>query len=299
MRILITGANGLLGQKLVKRCMKHKLNFLAVSKGENRNPTLDQENYFELDISIQQDVERVLNDYNPTHIINAAAITNVDFCEEYPELTHAVNVQAVQLLFDWCSKRNAHFQQLSTDFVFDGKKGGYSEEDEVNPLSVYGKSKVDAELLLQNSVFLNWSIIRTIIVYGTGFNLSRSNLVLWARDAMKNKRPIQVVNDQFRAPTWADDLAYACIETLIRQQTGVFHVCGPETLSIYELVMRMAAFYEADKHLLTTISSDTLGQPANRPPKTGFNIKKARQILMFSPTSFNHSLELLEKELSS
>jgi dTDP-4-dehydrorhamnose reductase len=188
---------------------------------------------------------------------------------------------------------------LSTDFVFDGEKGNYSETDEVNPLSIYAQSKVLSEKILLNSEYQNWSIVRTIIVFGIGHHLSRSNIVLWARDALMKGEVLTIVDDQFRAPTWADDLAKGCMLIIEKNKTGVFHISGPETFSIVELVQKIARFKKVSTSSVVPTSSQSLNQKAKRPPKTGFNLAKARNELGYSPHSFEKALELLEKELNS
>ena len=298
MKVLITGSNGLLGQKLVKYCHSNNINFLATSSGENRNPELDSENYQALDITDSNAVIKLINYVRPTHIINTAAITNVDACEIDPELCHKVNVEAVQTLFNVSKFNNIHFQQLSTDFVFDGAKGNYSENDEVNPLSVYAKSKVSSENILIKSDYQNWSIIRTIIVFGTGHNLSRSNIVLWAREALVKGEVLTIVDDQFRAPTWADDLAKGCMLVLEKNKKGIFHISGPDTFSVYELVQKIAKFQGVSMESVIRTSSDTLNQKAKRPPKTGFDLSKSRSELGYTPLSFEEALMRLEKELT-
>ena len=297
MKILITGSNGLLGQKLVKRCIKLGINFVATSKGENRNLDCPSTNYVNLDITDQEAIEFIFQKEIPTAIIHTAAITNVDHCEIDPELCRKVNVNATQNLFTAAKKIKAHFQLLSTDFVFDGEKGNYSETDSVHPLSVYAQSKVDGEALLIADSYANWSISRTIIVYGTGHGLSRSNLILWAIDALPKGELMKVVDDQFRAPTWADDLAYGCLEIVIRSQTGIFHLSGPETYSIVELVRLTADSMQISAQNLETISSITLNQSAVRPPKTGFNLQKAKDLLDYKPQSFSSTIPLLIKEI--
>jgi dTDP-4-dehydrorhamnose reductase len=295
MRILITGSNGLLGQKLVKLCLERGLNFIATSKGENRNPDCPTINYLSLDISIFSEINNVFQFYYPTHVIHTAAITNVDYCEEHNDECQIMNVDATKLLLRASVQYNAHFQLLSTDFVFDGEKGNYKEEDIVNPLSVYAKSKVDAENVLQTSMTDNWSIVRTIIVYGEGNNLSRTNIVLWAKEALKTGNEITIVDDQFRAPTWAEDLAWGCLEIVLRNKKGVFHISGPETMSVIDLVYRIADFYGLPKNQIKPIRSTTLNQAAKRPPKTGFDLTKARNELNYEPLTLEKSLELLEK----
>ena len=295
MRILITGSNGLLGQKLVKLCLERGLNFIATSKGENRNPDCPTINYLSLDISIFSEINNVFQFYYPTHVIHTAAITNVDYCEEHNDECQIMNVDATKLLLRASIQYDAHFQLLSTDFVFDGEKGNYKEEDIVNPLSVYAKSKVDAENVLQTSMTDNWSIVRTIIVYGEGNNLSRTNIVLWAKEALKTGNEITIVDDQFRAPTWAEDLAWGCLEIVLRNKKGVFHISGPETMSVIDLVYRIADFYGLPKNQIKPIRSTTLNQVAKRPPKTGFDLTKARNELNYEPLTLEKSLELLEK----
>jgi dTDP-4-dehydrorhamnose reductase len=292
-KILITGSNGLLGQKIVKRCIRHGIAFVATSKGENRNPDCPAGNYRPMDISDSVQVNEVFGQELPTAVIHTAAITNVDYCELNPEECRKVNVEATNILWKASKRAGAHFQLLSTDFVFDGQKGNYSEEDEVNPLSVYARSKVDAERLLLADEEHNWSVVRTIIVYGTGNNLSRSNIVLWALEALPKGEKMRLVNDQFRAPTWADDLAYACVEIVLRRKKGLFHIGGPKTYAVSDLVKAIAEWLGIAGPDIEVIASETLGQPAKRPPKTGFDLSKAARELDYSPTTLEETLEIL------
>lgn len=293
MKLLITGSNGLLGQKLVKQCMANQIDFLATSKGNNRNSHCPEDYYADLDITNRKKIEGLFQSFMPTHVIHTAAITNVDYCELNAPECDLVNVRSVEYLFSEAVKINAHFQLLSTDFVFDGSTGNYKETDVPNPLSIYANSKVQAERILQNSKSLNWSIVRTIIVYGTGENLSRSNLVCWAKDALAKGNDMSVINDQFRAPTWADDLAWACLRICELNQTGVFHVSGPETMSIFEIVQRIANYYNFSLDHVKVVSSSILNQPAKRPPRTGFDLTKARKILGYSPKPLEETLDLI------
>jgi dTDP-4-dehydrorhamnose reductase len=295
MKILITGSNGLLGQKLVRYCRAKKISFIATSKGENRNPDCPDENYAQLDITDQIDVNRIFSSLIPTHVIHTAAITNVDHCELNPEECELVNVTATRYLIEATNVIGGHFQFVSTDFVFDGEKGNYNEEDEVNPLSVYAKSKVDGEKLVQTLCKGDWSIVRTIIVYGTGHNLSRSNLILWAKGALEKGEPISIIDDQYRAPTYADDLAVGCMGIIEHDEKGIFHISGPETMSIYTIVERIAQFYGYEMASVSKISSATLNQPAKRPPKTGFDLTKAYERINYTPHKLEETLDLIFK----
>lgn len=282
-----------MGQKVVAQLLKQGIEFCATSTGENRNTDCPDKNYVSLDITDTQRVENVLTSYAPTHVIHTAAMTNVDACELNPEECEQINVLGTQNLFEASKRIGAHFQFLSTDFVFDGTKGNYSEEDQVHPLSVYADSKVRSEQLLQNDAYTNWSIVRTIIVYGKGNNLSRSNLIAWAKESLKSGQPMNVVDDQFRAPTWASDLAWGCIRICALNKTGIFHLSGPETYSIFDIVLIVAKHFGYSLDQLTRVSSDTLSQPAKRPPKTGFNLDKARNELGYAPKNLVETLDLL------
>jgi dTDP-4-dehydrorhamnose reductase len=293
MRLLITGSNGLLGQKIVKICLKRGTEFLATSNGKNRNQDCPEDRYQEMDITNQLQISEVFKEFQPTHIIHTAALTNVDYCELNPEECHAVNVLATQKLWNEAQKINAHFQLLSTDFIFDGLKGNYKETDEPSAVSIYGQSKVDAEHVLINSQNKNWSIARTIIVYGTANNLSRTNIVLWSIDALTKGDPMKIIDDQFRMPTWADDLAWGCLEICDRNKTGIFHLCGPELMAVNEIVFRIAKHLGKSTENVEIISSSTLNQPAKRPPRTGFDLTKSKAELGYNPKTIEETITIL------
>lgn len=292
MKFLITGSNGLLGQKIVQQLRNNQFDFIATSQGDNRNSNCPNERYYSLDITDEKAVHDLIHQLKPTHIIHTAALTNVDECELNPMKCELINVQGTQFLFQAAQSIGAHFQFLSTDFVFDGEKGNYSEEDEVNPLSVYAQSKVDGENCLIRSDYQNWSIARTIIVYGTAENLSRSNLLVWAKSALPKGEPMKIIDDQFRAPTWADDLAWGCIRICTLGKVGIFHLSGPISQSIYQIVEEIAHHYNWSMSQVEKISSSDLNQPAKRPPKTGFDLSKAKNELGYRPKSIKETLDL-------
>lgn len=293
MKILITGSNGLLGQKIVRICLKRGTNFLATSNGVNRNSDCPSEFYQEMDITNQRQITSVFDSFQPTHIIHTAALTNVDYCELNPEECKEVNVIATSKLWEEAQKINAHFQLLSTDFVFDGLKGNYKESDSPSAVSIYGQSKVDAENILINSKNTNWSISRTIIVYGKANNLSRTNIVLWSIDALSKGETMKIINDQFRMPTWADDLAWGCLEICRRNKIGIFHLCGPELMAVNEIVFRIAKHIGKSTENVEIISSTTLNQPAKRPPRTGFDLTKSKEELGYNPQTLENTIDKL------
>ena len=203
--VLITGSNGLLGQKLVQQLhAKPNYKLIATSKGANRISSIAGFVYEQLDITDPDQVKNVFAKHQPDILINTAAMTNVDACEDDKKGCWEMNVNAVEYLLAESEKYGTHFIHLSTDFVFDGENGPYSESDLPKPLSYYGESKFASEKVLQNSEYKNWAIARTIIVYGLVEQMSRSNIVLWAKGALEKGDPINVVDDQFRSPTLAD-----------------------------------------------------------------------------------------------
>ncbi|HPF89380.1 MAG: NAD(P)-dependent oxidoreductase [Flavobacteriales bacterium] len=299
MRILITGSNGLLGQKLIAALRNEvTVDLLATSRGGDRSPDPLGSRYRALDITDQGEVDAVFDGFRPEVVVHTAAMTNVDACELDPVACQLQNVTATAHLVRAAERHGSHFIHLSTDFIFDGGNGPYREEDEPAPLSVYGQSKLDAERIVIDSRLSRWAIARTIIVYGIAEGLSRSNVVLWAKGALEKGQPIKVVDDQWRMPTLAEDLADGCIRIAEKGATGIYHLSGPDGMSILELVERVGAFFQLDTSVVTAVKSDSLGQPAKRPPRTGFILDKARTDLGYAPRGFEAGLEVLREQLA-
>lgn len=297
-KVLITGSNGLLGQKLIDLFLlhAHEFSLVATSKGSNRHPIKEGYLYEELDVTHSNQVLDLIDKVRPDFIIHTAALTHVDVCETEIENCQLLNVDSVKHLIEAQKTHDFHLIHLSTDFIFDGKNGPYNEEDPTNPLSVYGKSKWNSEQLLMQSS-MDYSILRTILVYGIVKDLSRSNFVLWAKNSLEKGTPISVVNDQWRMPTLAEDLAEACLSTVKKQATGIYHICGESGGSIFELVNEVADFWSLDKSLIKEIETKSLNQAAERPLKTGFDLTKSKNILNYKPKTFKEGLEFLNKQL--
>ena len=296
--ILITGSNGLTGQKIIYALLKkNDVRCIATSKGDNRTKEKSGYIYNALDITNRDEINQVFEKHKPDVLINTAAMTNVDACEVHKVECVKMNVDAVKYLIEACKKFDTHFIHLSTDFVFDGLKGSaYAETDAPNPESFYSKSKYDGELLLQKSG-LKWAILRTIIIYGVVDDNKRSNLVLWTKNSLEKKQQINVITDQFRAPTLAEDLAEACVQAALRGSTGIYHVSGEETRSIIDWVNITADFFHLDKSYINPVTTASLNQPARRPPVTGFIIDKAKRDLDFRPHSFMEGLQIVKEQL--
>lgn len=299
-KILITGSNGLLGQKLVKLLRdKNDFQFVATSRGENRISELYPDmQYCSMDICNPDSVSEVLSKEKPDFVINTAAMTQVDECEENKELCYDLNVNSVQYLIDNCRKINAHLIHLSTDFIFDGENGPYKETDTANPLSYYGETKLKAEELILASG-IKYSIVRTVLVYGIVHEMSRSNIILWVKNSLENQNQIKVVNDQWRSPTLAEDLAMGCYLICQKEATGIYNISGPDFLTPYDMAIATAEFFNLDKSLIEEVDGTVFTQKAKRPPKTGFILDKSKKDLDFDPHSFRDGIKILASQVKN
>lgn len=299
MKILVTGSNGLLGQKLIYALkLNPAVELHATGRGVNRLVDETGYRYWEADLTDKQVCSDTIRGIMPDCIIHTAAMTDVDACERDPEACQKNNVDAVRFLLDACAGLSTHVIYLSTDFVFDGKAGPYRETDPTGPLSVYARSKWHAEQLIMNSG-LPWTIIRTMIIYGVTDDRQRSNIVLWTKRSLESGQSIRVISDQLRGPTLAEDLASACVQAALKKSTGLFHVSGKEVMSILDIAYAVADFFKLDKSLIAPVTTAALGQPALRPLRTGFIIEKAEQELGYHPHSLQEGLEIVAKQLAS
>jgi dTDP-4-dehydrorhamnose reductase len=296
-KILITGSNGLLGQKLVELLIQNAdIQVVATARGENRLPFKDGYEYQSMDITSREQVQEVVANTKPNVIIHTAAMTNVDQCESEKDACWAQNVNSVEYLIEASSKIDCFLLHVSTDFIFDGKAGPYKEDAEANPISFYGWSKYAAEKLVTNSN-IRWAIARTVLVYGIAHDMSRTNIILWVKKSLEDGKNIKVVTDQWRTPTLAEDLAKGC--TLIAEQEaeGIFNISGKDFLTPYEMAIMTADYFKLDKSLIAQADSTTFSQPAKRPPRTGFDLTKSQKVLGYQPVSFMKGIEVLAGQM--
>ncbi|MET3128682.1 dTDP-4-dehydrorhamnose reductase [Arcicella rosea] len=295
-KILITGSNGLLGQKLVSLLANQSdIHLIATARGKNRLPFTEGYEYQEMDITNAEQVAEVIDKIQPNAIIHTAAMTNVDQCEFEKDLCWAMNVKAVEYLVEACEKHNIYFCHLSTDFIFDGKAGPYSEEAQPSPVSYYGWTKYAAEEVVRRST-CRWSIARTVLVYGIVSDMSRSNIILWVKKSLEEGKNIKVVTDQFRTPTLAEDLAKGCWLMTDKEAEGIFHISGKDFLTPYEMAIKTADFFHLDKSLISEADSSNFTQPAKRPPRTGFILDKAIAVLGYNPVSFEEGIAVVAEQ---
>ncbi len=298
-KILITGANGLLGQKLVEQLVQQgKFDVIATGRGACRLSGAGF-TYQTLDIENEQEVEVILADLRPEVIIHGAAMTHVDECEKHQEACYRANVLATKYLIAAAEKIQSHFIFVSTDFIFSGldDQNPYTEEALADPVNYYGQTKLDGEELVMRSS-LKWAIARTVLVYGLANDLSRSNIILWVKSSLEAGKQIQVVDDQVRTPTLAEDLAAGCILIAEQGATGIFNISGSELLTPYDMAIETADYFGLNKELIVRTDSTKFTQPARRPMKTGFVIEKAKNQLGYRPKTFREGISILAKQLN-
>ncbi|HNV28844.1 MAG TPA: SDR family oxidoreductase [Cyclobacteriaceae bacterium] len=296
MKILVTGANGLLGYKLIQ-LLSSKAEITTIATGRkkiNGLPTHVQ--FYELDVTDHDQTLDVLNKTKPDAVIHTAAMTQVDQCETEQELCWKANVTGVENVIEACERNNVHLVHVSTDFIFDGSHGPLDETALPKPVNFYGESKLAGELAVQKSK-ITWAILRTVLVYGITPDLSRSNIVLWVKKSLENGKTINMVNDQWRTPTLAEDLAMSCYLAASKKVTGIYHISGEEMMTPFDIANQTAEFFKLDKSLIKPADSSSFKQPAMRPPKTGFIITKAKQELGYQPHTFQQGLALLASQL--
>lgn len=295
MKILVTGSHGLLGQKLSAALRRTKHDWLGTGRKADSAPGCE-DRYLQMDIVDKEQVSEVIRDFRPEVIIHGAAMTQVDDCEAKRSECWEANVTATGHLLESAQSVGARFIFVSTDFIFDGTKTLLDEQAVPAPVNYYGESKLAAEQLVM-AYAGPWAILRTVLVYGVSADASRSNIVLWVKKSLEEGKEIRVVNDQWRTPTLAEDLASGCLLAAEHQAQGVFHVSGSELMTPYDIAVAVAMFFHLNDELIKPVNSQEFRQTATRPLKTGFNISKARDAWGYRPHRFEEGLRILSAQL--
>ena len=293
-RILITGSNGMLGQRAVQfYSSKENVELLATSVEEKS--VVDSVEYISSDIKHRDEIKKVIHEYYPDFIIHTAAFTNVDLSEKLREDAWKTNVKGVEYIAEAARAVDAHIIHISTDYIFDGKDGPYSENAKPNPVGYYGRTKFASENALRISGTF-FTILRTNVLYGIAPN-SRPDFVRWVINSLSKKEKIRIVKDQINNPAFIDDLVQGINKIIEVKKTGTYNIGGKEFLSRYDFTLRIADFFNLDKKLITPITTEELKQPARRPLKSGLIILKAETELGYKPHTINESLAAMKKEL--
>ncbi len=293
-RVLIFGSNGLLGQNAVRHFYK-KFEVIGTSvENENYLANLGIP-YYQADLTNRMEIAELIHQVQPTIILNAAAYTNVDGCEDEPEPCWNINVRGVENIVDGAASVKPLLVHVSTDYVFDGENGPYSENDPPKPRGNYARSKYAAEKVVENSN-LEYIIARTQVLFGAGHKV-RPNFVTWTIDQLANGRKIRVVDDQIGSPTYAPDFCEAVDRLIEKEAYGLFHVSGPDILSRYDFAQMIAEVFDLDNSLIERIKTKDLKQKAPRPMNSSFRIYKLINYTGWEPHPMREALQLLREEL--
>jgi dTDP-4-dehydrorhamnose reductase len=297
-RILICGSNGLLGQRLALM-LSSQTDYEVLNTSQDRSFVFDDRlfDYTQLDITKKGDVKSLISSFHPTAVLNAAAATNVDWCEAHREEAWKINVVGVENLVEATRKVGARLVHISTDYVFDGNHGPYSEDDKPSPINYYGKSKLASENAVRIGD-ISYTILRTIVLYGAGIEIKES-FPHWAVRNLRAGNHIRCVEDQISNPTHVLDLAFAVVKSFELNRDGIYHVCGKERASRYDFALRVAEVFGLDAGLIRRVKSTDLEQEAPRPLITGFVTLKAQTELGLNPMDLHQGLTLLKREMQT
>jgi dTDP-4-dehydrorhamnose reductase len=296
MKILITGAGGLLGSKLISQWAGDPaVQVIATAIRPLAVPA--SVSFHLMDITHRATTLEVVGRIQPDVIIHAAAMTQVDACESDQAKCHDINVQGTRHVVEAAQLAGAYLLHISTDFIFDGQTGLLKEEATPNPINYYGQTKWEAEKLVQ-AASIPWAIARTVLVYGISPGLKRSNIILWVKENLEQGKAIKVVNDQWRTPTLAEDLAEGCRLMVTHRARGIYHISGKDFLTPFQMAQKTAKFFGLDASLIQEADARTFSQPAQRPPITGFDISKAVRDLGYQPHSFEDGISVLARQLA-
>lgn len=284
MKFLLTGSTGLVGRQVTKDLTEENHEVYSCyydQKPEHGNP-------IHLDLTNLSSIESVINQVKPDVIVHLAAMTDVDGCEDQKDLALLVNAQATEKLAKQAALQNAFFLYVSTDYVFDGTKKLWNENDKPNPLGNYGKSKLEGENKIQN-LASSWCIARTSTPFG--IHPKKKSFPLWVVENLKSKKEINVLVDQFTSPTYVPNLSKMLIEISEKQLLGVYHVSGASRISRYEFAELISEKLNLDKKLLKPISMDEMKWKAKRPKDSSLDVSKATYILNEKPQKIEDALD--------
>lgn len=289
MKILITGVNGFLGYYLVEQLINENYTVIGTGRGVCRLPfTSNNFIYREMDFTDPFAVDAVFREFQPGVVVHAGAMGKPDECEMNQMPAYIVNVEGTVNLLLNAEEQKSFFVFISTDFVFDGERGMYTEEDAPRPVNYYGRTKLDAEEAVKDYPF-DWCIIRTVLVYGKNHS-GRNDLLTLVKEKLEKGEEYNVVDDQLRTPTHVKDLAKGIVSAITKEATGIFHISGKDILTPYQMALMTAVHLGLDKSLIKKVTALNFSQPARRPLKTGFIIDKARKELGYNPVTFEEGL---------
>ena len=292
--ILLTGCHGLLGQRFVQKLTKDHF-ILGVDIHENTYIHGENYQYKSLDITNRKNVKRICEEFKPDWIVNTAAFTDVDACEKEKERCWKVNVESVENLVFYARINGAKFIHFSSDYVFDGTKELYKEDDTASPLNYYGRAKLASENIVKASG-IDWAILRTSTLYDIDALKGNQNFVTWVVKNLQQGESIKIVTDQWGNPTLARNLAAAAWKVILLNRTGVYQTAGKEIINRYDFAKKIATLFDLNEWLLEPVVTMELDQSAIRPLKMGLDISKAERKLELDMLGVDAGLSIFKSE---
>jgi dTDP-4-dehydrorhamnose reductase len=287
-RLLVTGASGLLGNKIIKLAGKD-YSVVPTHKTKPLHP-----NSVEMDITDGNNVWNVFHKSKPDIVVHAASETNVDKCETQKECAWKINVEGTRNIAAACRKMGTQLVYISTDYVFDGEKGSYIEEDNSNPINYYGITKFEGEKQVLKHC-QNYVILRTSVLYG--LHPWKQNFATWVVNSLKQEKEISVVEDHYNTPTLADNLAGMAIEAGKKGLQGLYHASGSERISRYEFAKQIAKTFDLGKNLIKPVKMSQLtAWIAKRPRDSSLDTSKIQKELETKPLNITEGLRRMKKE---
>lgn len=287
MRIFITGGSGLLGSKIAEIALREHEVYAGYchNKPEFGEPV-------KFDLTKDTDLE-VVYKIKPEVIIHTAALTNVDECEANKELAYKINAEGTKGVAEIAKESGSFLIYVSTDYVFSGDKGMYKEDDEPNPISHYGYTKLMGEKYYCDC------IVRPCVIYGAKPASGKVNFALWLMDKLRNKEEVKIVTDQYVTPTLNTNLAKMLLEIAERELKGIFHLAGATRVSRYDFALRIADKFGLDKDLVIPSRMEEMKWIASRPTDSSLDTSKASRYLKEKPYDLDKALTILKEEMEN
>ena len=281
--------------------MGHKTAHLALKKGHNvysmyKDHPTNLGTPIKLDLTNQSEISKVITQLKPEAIIHTAAYTDVDGCEIHKDLAWKVNAEATKHVAIASTNINAHQTYISTDYIFDGEKGLYTEEDQPNPISYYGYTKLKGEEFIKKHS-QEWCIARTSVIYGWGPK-HKLNFATWIINNLKQQKEVKILTDQYVSPTLNTNLAKMLLEITERKITGALHTAGATPVSRHEFALKLAEVFNLNMDLVKPARMNEMPWRAKRPRNSSLNVSKALALLNQKPLKLNQALDIMSKEVT-
>lgn len=288
MKVLLVGASGVLGRGLYNDMILKKFNVLGTYCKHS------YDGLFHLDLRDKRSINRVFKFFKPEFIVSTGGLTDVDYCETHPKFAQDINVLGTLNLINKAKELKTGFLFISTDYVFDGENGPYRERDKTHPINKYGKTKLDAERLIERNL-KDFLIIRTSQLYG--YDSKKRNFATKIIHMLQHNKKIYAADDFYSTPTYVGNLSLAIIELIEKKKRGIFHIAGADFISRFDYVNMIADIFGLDKSQIVKAKLKDLKLKAKRPKKAGLNTSKAEAVLKIPILDCREGLSLFRESI--